>query len=424
VKVYRIDRIGVLTTFAIVILVAALNLSIVFKHGPGGGLDLDTLCAAFGALSEGKDPYIVANIGGGLSFPYAIVTAYPAKFLCPIRAAWPQAYVIIYLLLLIFSCAALTYILLQNITEAALVAIVSISAFDGFPSVALSGNIAILEVPFAALTILAVHRQRLVVGGIALGFMSSLKMLPLMGVIAFMILPVGWAQKARAITASLLTFGAIQLVNIMISGPYGASFLKQLFGRIPGQHSPYIESGEAGGTENSFIDLVFRIFGHLGIEKTSLIASAIAICCLVVGGLVTMLAQRMDKMDKLATVRLFALAYLVCMLFMFRLKPYAFAALVPFAVAAVMFPERALRCIGYLLLVLMPSLWSGTVSLWPGTVFDTARPGYPFYQTISLVIFLVIAFGLNGGVWSACQKRLSAFSPRSVFAAGTEPADR
>ena len=379
-KVYRIDRIGVLTTFAIVILVAALNLSIVFKYSPGGlGWDLDLVCAAFAALSEGKDPYIVANIGESLPFSYPIVTSYPAKFLCLIHAAWPQAYVIIYLLLLVCSCAALTYILLHNITEVALTAIVSISALAAFLSVAFSGNIAILEVPFAALTILAVHRQRLVVGGIALGLMSSLKMLPLMGVIAFLILPVGWAQKARAIAASLLTFGAIQLVNIIISGPYGASFLKQLFGRLPGQGSPYMESS---GFENSFIDFIFSIFGHLGIEKTSLIASAIAICCLVVGGLVTMLAQRMDEMDKFASVRLFGLAYLVCMLFMFRLKPYSLAAFVPFAVAAVMFPERALRYIGYLVLVLMPSLLSGTV-------FDS------YYETISLVIFLVVAFGLN-----------------------------
>jgi hypothetical protein len=420
VKINRIDRIGILATFAIAILVAALNLSIVFKYGPRAGWDLDVLCAAFAALSEGKDPYIVANIGGGISFPYAIVAAYPAKFLCPIHTAWPQAYVIIYLLLLVCSCAALTYILLHNITETALAAIVSISAFAAFLWVALTGNIGILEVPFAVLTILAVHRQRFVVGGIALGLMSSLKMLPILGVIAFMILPVGWAQKARAIAASLLTFGAIQLVNIMISGPYGASFLKQLFGQIPGQHSPYIESG---AMENSFIDFVFSIFGHLGIEKTSPIASAIAICCLVVGGLVSMLAQRMDETDKFATVRLFGLAYLVCMLFMFRLKPYSFAAFVPFAIAAVMFPERALRYIGYLVLVLMPSFWSGT--WYSPSLFTAARPPtrtvfdvetyHHFYQTISLVVFLVVAFGLNGRVWSRLPKnRLSAPSTSSL----------
>jgi len=385
----RIAWIGVLATFTIVIWVAAYNLQIVAKFDSSTGWDLDMLCRSFAALSEGKDPYIVANIGGSLQFPYPIVTAYPATFLCPIHAAWPHAYVMVYLLLIAGSCAALAYFLLHNITEAALVAIVSISAFAAFHALAVTGNIAILEVPFAVLTIVTVHRQRLVVGGLTLGLMSSLKLLPLVGVIAFAILPVRWAQKARAIAASLLTFGAIQWVNIMISGPYGPSFLKQLFGRIPGQQSNYFDIG-FGITNPDFIDFVFRIFDKMGIENRSLIASAIGICGLVVGGLVTMLAQRMDETDKFATVRLFGLAYLVCMLFIFRLKPYAFGTLVPFAVAAVMFRERALRYIGYLVLVLMPLLWSGV----------------SYYLTISLIIFLVVAYGLHGYVWSRVPKKL------------------
>ena len=384
----QIACIGILATFVIVILVAAYNLAIVAKFDSSTGWDLDMLCRSFAALSEGKDPYIVANIGGSLAFPYPIVTAYPAKFLCPVHAAWPHAYVMVYLLLIAGSCAALAYFLLHNITEAALVAIVSISAFAAFHALAVTGNIAILEVPFAVLTIVAVHRQRFVVGGFALGLMSSLKLLPLVGVIAFAILPVRWAQKARAIAASLLTFGAIQLVNIMISGPYGPSFLKQLFGRIPGQQSNYFDIG-FGITNPDFIDFVFRIFDKMGIENRSLIASAIGICGLVVGGLLTMLAQRMDETDKFATVRLFGLAYLVCMLFIFRLKPYAFGTLVPFALAAVMFPDRALRYIGYLVLVLMPSLLSG----------------WTFYQMISLIIFLVVAYGLHGHLWSRVPKK-------------------
>jgi hypothetical protein len=85
----------------------------------------------------------------------------------------------------------LTYLLLGNVIETALVAIVSISAFAAFRWVARTGNIAMLEVPFAVLTILAVHRGRFIVGGVVLGLMSSLKMLPVVGVLAFLILPTG-----------------------------------------------------------------------------------------------------------------------------------------------------------------------------------------------------------------------------------------
>jgi putative flippase GtrA len=107
--------------------------------------------------------------------------------------------------------------------------------------------------PTKVLTILAVLQRRFVVGGVALGLMSSLKMLPLVGVLAFLILPIGWAQKARAVAASLLAFSAIQLVNIMISGSYGASFLKQLLGRIPNQGSPYMQQNG-----------VHRLLRHIG----------------------------------------------------------------------------------------------------------------------------------------------------------------
>jgi glycosyl transferase family 87 len=383
-KIERITWIGVFATFAIVSLSAAYE----GLHLPRmRGNDLRVLCASFTALAEGKDPYIVPNIGGDLSFPYAIITAFPAKFLCPIHAVWPKAYVTIYLLFLVCSCVALTYLLLRDVVETALVAIVSICAFAAFHMLADTGNIAIFEVPFAVLTILAVHQQRIVVGGVALGLMSSLKILPLVGVLAFLILPIGWVQKARAVAASLLTFSAIQLVNFLVSAPYTLSFLKQLFGRIPDQHSPYLEGGDHSNPD--FIDFVFGVFGALGIQKTSLIASAIGLCCLALGGWITRLGQRMDGTDKFATVRLFGLAYLVCNVFLFRLKPYAFAALIPFAIVAVAFPVRALRYIGYLVLALMPFLWLGL-----GKVLDIGLIS-EFYQTISLVTFLVVVFGLH-----------------------------
>ena len=166
-KTARIAWIGVPATFAIVGLSAAHE-GLLLSRALGTnfhGRDLRSLCAFFTALAEGKDPYIVANIrGGDLTLPNAIVTAYPAKFLCPIHAVWPKAYVIIYLLFSVCSCAALTDLLLRDVVETALVAIVSICAFAAFHWLAITGNIAIFEMPFAVLTILAVHQQRFVVG--------------------------------------------------------------------------------------------------------------------------------------------------------------------------------------------------------------------------------------------------------------------
>lgn len=128
--------------FAIAALFAAREFSLLFKVGEMGR-DLQVVCAALAAVSEGKDPYTLANIGGTLPFPLAIVTAYPAKFLCHIRDAWPQGYIVVYFLVLVCSSTALSYFLFRNAIEFALVAIVSISAFAAFRMVVMTGNIAI-----------------------------------------------------------------------------------------------------------------------------------------------------------------------------------------------------------------------------------------------------------------------------------------
>jgi hypothetical protein len=67
-----------------------------------------------------------------------------------------------------------------------------------------------------------------------------------------------------------------------------------------------------------------------------------------------------------------------------------------------MFPVRALRYVGYWVLILMPWLWSsGRLS---GNMVTRE-----FYQTISFAIFLVVAFGLHG--WD--ERRSKPSGPNS-----------
>jgi hypothetical protein len=82
------------------------------------------------------------------------------------------------------------------------------------------------------------------------------------------------------------------------------------------------------------------------------------------------------------------LAFLVCMLLLFRLKPYAFGALVPFAIAAITFPRRMLRYTGYVTLSVLP--WLCT-SAWLAAT-EIVRS---YYQIICLTAFIVIAVALQ-----------------------------
>jgi len=74
------------------------------------------------------------------------------------------------------------------------------------------------------------------------------------------------------------------------------------------------------------------------------------------------------------------------MLFLFRLKPYAYGSLVPFAIAAVAFPNRLMRRLGYLVLAGVPALFVGR---------NLDASVYAYFQPVSLLAFLAAAAGLN-----------------------------
>jgi hypothetical protein len=356
------------------------------------GWDLLTTCYGLAALAAGKDPYIHSNLAHAtgpaswMAYYYPIAAAYPAKLFCVFQVLLPNSYVGFYLLILVGTCAALAWRLRLGNLEVAIVALASISAFSAYRWLALTGNIAVLEVPLAALSVAALYHRRYEISCAALGLMSTLKVLPLVGVLAFLVLSVGWLQKVRAIAATVTAFVALHLVNAAVSGAYFASFVKASLGQFPDQP---VLARESGGLNNpNFIDFAFALFRTFDVDKATLVASALAFCGLILGVALSVLAQKTRETDDYSAVRIFGLGFLVCMLLLFRLKPYAFGALVPFAIAAITFPRRMLRCIGYVILSVLP--WLCT-SAWlaPAEIIRN------YYQIISLAAFIVVALFLQ-----------------------------
>jgi hypothetical protein len=375
------------------------------------GWDLLTTCHGLAALAAGKDPYIHSNLAhppgpaSWMAYYYPIAAAYPAKLFCVVQDLLPNSYVGLYLLILAGSCAALAWSLRLGNLEVAIAALVSISAFSAYRWLALTGNIAVLEVPLAALSIAALYYRRYEISGAALGLMSTLKVLPLVGVLAFLVLPIGGPRKVRAIAAAVAACAALHLVNAAVSGAYFANFVKATLGQIPGQP---VLARESGGLNNpNFIDFVFALFHAFDVDKATLVASALSVGGLILGVALAMLAQKTQEMDDYSAVRIFGLAFLVCMLLLFRLKPYAFGALVPFAIAAITFPRRMPRYIGYVTLSVLP--WLCT-SAWLAPT-EIVRD---YYQIICLTAFIVIAVLLQ--IFSLTRTR------PSPAAAGDGPA--
>ena len=364
------------------------------------GWDLLPTCNGLATFAAGNNPYVLGNLNNApgpaawMTFPYPIAAAYPAKILCLAQDVVPNAHIGIYLVILAGSCAALAYSLWRSTIEVAWVMLTAVSAFSAYRWLALTGNIAIFEVPFAALSVAALHRRRYALSGVAFGLMSTLKVLPLVGALAFLVLPIEWPKRLRAVAAAGLAFAAFHLLNAVISGSYAWSFYAASFGQIPGQAGL---AGEPGGLNNpNFIDFAFVIFGRLGLGATTPAVSAIALCGTAAGAAIVLLAHRTADMDDDATVRLFGFAVLVGTLFLFRLKPYAYGSLVPFAIAAVAFPNRGMRRLGYVLLAAVPALVVGRS-------IDEASV-YAYFQTVSLLAFLAAAAGLNA-YWLAPRAR-------------------
>ena len=69
------------------------------------------------------------------------------------------------------------------------------------------------------------------------------------------------------------------------------------------------------------------MFHTFNVDQATLASSALAFCGLILGVMIAMLAQKTREMDDYGAVRIFGLAALVCMLLLFRLKPYAWCRL-------------------------------------------------------------------------------------------------
>ena len=212
--------------------------------------------------------------------------------------------------------------------EVAIVALVSISAFSAYRWLALTGNIAVLETPLAALSIAALYRRRYEISGAALGLMSTLPRFcrwsacslfwccRSAGCRRFAGLPPPSRRSLRC-TSSMPPSAAAHFV----------SFVKATLGQIP--RSAGALQRERRVEQLELLILSSRCFTPSTWTRRRWPSSALAFCGLILGVALAGLAQKTLERDDYAAVRIFGLAFLVCMLLLFRLKPYAFGTLVP-----------------------------------------------------------------------------------------------
>ena len=296
--------------------------------GPGTpyGWDFKAVCDGLDAARAGQDPYRIPGADYVMSYP--LLHAFVLQPLCwtPMQ---PLAYGIVYAVIAVFGWFMLWPLLPASAWDRAAALVALFVSFKAFEWEMVTGNVVILELPLAALTLRLIHGNKPLWAGVAFGTMASLKLLPLIGILGFLALPGSLAARAKPVISALAALVALQLANALLFQRWLPSYLRFVVGMWPGSGA-----GEPGGQYNqNTIDFIRDGLQTLGIGHP---LPEFLLLCLGLGlgiGLAAACVAR-DPLARLPAATAFSLAVLVLWLLLFRQKNYAFMTFIPLMLVA------------------------------------------------------------------------------------------
>ena len=311
------------------------------------GWDLKVVCTALDAAQAGQNPYLTPNI---FPLPYPLLHVYLFAPLCTFGDQ-PMAYEVFYTIVALGSCILLWPLVPARSWDRTILLAAVFLGFQGFYWSLTTGNVAIVELPLAALTVRLLAARRYGWAGASFGAMASLKILPLFGVLAFLLLPESRWVRARSIAWACAGFLGIQLLNAALFSRWLPSYVADIVGRLPGGGGY-----EGGGSDNqNTFDFALSVMGNLGLVQP-LPDFALACLGLGLGGWVAVAcARKPQRQREMMPVAAVSLGVLVLWLFLFRQKSYAFATYVPFMLAAGYGAGRSTAYVATLASIIVPA---------------------------------------------------------------------
>jgi hypothetical protein len=340
------------------------SISVIVDPGEVPGWDTDVVCGALRAILHGADPYLVGNLGGArFSYAYLPHVAFLSSPICLASTA-SMFYAWFYLALVIGSITLMMRWLDRGWLESCLWGCLAPGMFSMSKWLTLTGNPGVLDLPFLAAAVVAFYRKRFLLSASLFGFMASIKLVPLIGLLAYaLLLPVPLA--IQSVAAGVGVFGATAALNLIFMGALRQNFMLQLVGGIPGQHQVLTENSgtvELGWADPNLNDFSANLFSSLGIHHRTLFVTAISLGAMMLGFLLRGLRARcFGQQGMLFETRIYCFALLVVQLLLFRLKPYAYADLALLALvccvgvrSAADWTVAALGCIIPVVTLLLP----------------------------------------------------------------------
>lgn len=343
------------------------------------GWDLKVVCTAFSGMMNGADPYLVQQ---RFPLPYSVLHLYAFSPLC--QVAEPVFYGIVFV-----ATVAATALLVLRLTpdraiDRVLVFVMMFIGLHAFRWLLDSGNVAIFEMPLAALTLLLVARKRFAGAGAAFGLLGTLKFLPISGAVAFLLLPTSLRNRLLAFAAALGAFVAFHGLNALLFWNWLPSWWSLLSDRVPGGGTY-----EIGSIYNpNLIDFVDELLQRAHITHP-MSEFAFAGLGLAIGWLATIACLRRSSQEPMQPVAILSIAILVIWLFLFRQKPYAFGTFVPFLIVAAYSAGRRTAIAVALVTIIVPAILRKWTAV-PPLLHD-------YYQLIGL--WAAIMTVLAGRLW-------------------------
>lgn len=277
-----------------------------------GGWDHDIYCRAAAALEAGKDPYITANLGIDLSYPY------PALFLKvykPLCGENPKIYIWAHWLALVIAA----WVLIKKLRWDRMITLAWL--FLGYNAANANyhtGNVGAFEALFFALFLWSFVKEK-PQGSLLLVPASFLKIVP-----SVMILPALFAdrgevrKKASAVFYFALGLLSLTLLNYFYSENLFFSFWRQALGMNSGQHSP-IREVDANPSNPTVLLFLQNLSQKLSYDNW---LPFFGLCVVLLGAFSFWVWKKVVAPEKDRLLRL-CWMYLLLFLWIPRLKPYS-----------------------------------------------------------------------------------------------------
>jgi hypothetical protein len=309
-------------TFLVVVIIGLVFQMIFLFVTQGHGWDASVYCSTANAYKNSSNPYLVGNLGPSMHMLYQPIFLDVFSFLCG-SLGYITTYPFIFLGILL-----LCVWIISDKEEVLFNLTLGIGCFYAFGWSVQSGNFAILELFFFTVGLYFLKKEKWKWSGLFFGLAASMKMLPLIYILAFLIIHEKLAIRLKAILFGLIGFSIPLVFSFLFHPSLINDFINQLLGKIPGQVPPLLEAG--GMSDPAFTRFFSDVF-HISSSPLSIIIIAIVFSIFfglpVLVFLLRVVSPLLSTEER--TYWLFAAIFILITLLMPRLKPYTFLDLFP-----------------------------------------------------------------------------------------------